>query len=380
MFHVDCDWKRGGVATPAPQCVVACSPSHVDGVRVYAARFANVESDVEEHEKRAGSCSEGGGGGRREGALQNGADVVVGGQGLRYPYIDGGGDEGGGAPLTTGASTAGAGSKRRVRLRPLERPYKLPRRPGDDQHLGHSSSPPISRLAFDQRSSGPEQIEVGDVLLFGHLTAHEFTQYPCPDVGVRSGAAAAAAAASAAGPHTLPLEWTRTAEYPTLVSPVLHGTPHQSKEEVLAALLTGHPPNRWAHVYTGNAHPGEGLFRPALGSMPAVPSTPLARCLVGLDDYALCPHATEWLLKHEPGSDVAATAVRQQLHLHRRLMLSEQHRALRRRLRRLAASKDVDLLIASEVEGRVFAQRSSLASPAASAVEAAARSAMRMLR
>ena len=39
--------------------------------------------------------------------------------------------------------------------------------------------------------------------------------------------------------RSLPIGCTRTAEYPMLVCPALHGTPHQSKEEVLATPRKG---------------------------------------------------------------------------------------------------------------------------------------------
>jgi hypothetical protein len=83
--------------------------------------------------------------------------------------------------------------------------------------------------------------------------------------------------------HVLISRVRSTLEQPTLVAPWLHGVPHQvaapraahstkrracngasclptclhvlraqSVDEVLAGLLTGRPPKRWAHVYTGN--------------------------------------------------------------------------------------------------------------------------------
>lgn len=76
--------------------------------------------------------------------------------------------------------------------------------------------------------SGPENLQVGDLLVFGHLTAHKFKQYPT----VKANASGA-----------VPVGFTRTAEYPTLVAPWMHGEPHQSIDEILACLLIGTPPS-----------------------------------------------------------------------------------------------------------------------------------------
>ena len=101
----------------------------------------------------------------------------------------------------------------------------------------------------------------------------------------------------------VPLGWTRASEYPTLVAPWLHGEPHQSREECLAAFAgTGKPPKRWPHVYTGNvAAQGAAMFRPALPALPAVPATALARVLTGIDEFDTAPCATAWLLHELPG-------------------------------------------------------------------------------
>ena len=101
----------------------------------------------------------------------------------------------------------------------------------------------------------------------------------------------------------VPLGWTRASEYPTLVAPWLHGEPHQSREECLAAFAgTGKPPKRWPHVYTGNvAAQGAAMFRPALPALPAVPATALARVLTGIDKFDTAPCATAWLLHELPG-------------------------------------------------------------------------------
>jgi hypothetical protein len=205
------------------------------------------------------------------------------------------------------------------------------------------------------------------VLLFDHTSAHEFSQPPTLAAAVRR------------GEERVPVEMIRAGEYPTLVSRGLHGVPHQSRQEVHECLLTGKPPAKWAHVYTGNASSDAGsLFRPALPPLPALPATPLARVLTGLDDFALTPIATAWLLRHEPRSEAAAAASREQLDLHRRLMLRPMSRALRTRLRRLAKGKEADLLAAGAAGAQAeYAQRCpGLAPPAVNAVANAARVAM----
>jgi len=76
-------------------------------------------------------------------------------------------------------------------------------------------------------------------------------------------------------------EWIRSAEYPSLVCPALHGAAHQAREEVLAALLVGTPPERWPHVYTGNVMVDAApLFLPLFPPIPAVPCTALGRALL----------------------------------------------------------------------------------------------------
>ena len=52
--HVDCDWKRGGLNVPAPQCVVACSPNVVEGTRVWDARFVDVREQVKSYHEVGG--------------------------------------------------------------------------------------------------------------------------------------------------------------------------------------------------------------------------------------------------------------------------------------------------------------------------------------
>jgi len=211
--------------------------------------------------------------------------------------------------------------------------------------------------------SGPENLQVGDLLVFGHLTAHKFKQYPT----VKANASGA-----------VPVGFTRTAEYPTLVAPWMHGEPHQSIDEILACLLIGTPPRHWAHTYTGNAIPCSDLFLPALPPLPASPSTPLARLLVGVDKFALCPHAVAWMLNGVgDGQDSLLKGLKQAIGEHKRQMLTEMLAALNRRLRRLASSRETDLLNHAETDAAraAFAQRSPLATSVASAVPAAAQAA-----
>ena len=179
-------------------------------------------------------------------------------------------------------------------------------------------------------------------------------------------------------PAAVPPGWTRRAEYPMLVAPRLHGAPHQPAAEVLAALLTGRPPQRWAHVYTGNVMPASPLFAPALPALPACPATPLARVLAGVDTWAGAPHASAWLLAHAPGSAAAAAAERAAVDAHRRQMLGDMISALRRRLRRLAAGDEHERLAAAAADGAAWALRTPhLATDATGAVPAAARAALR---
>ena len=112
--HLDCDWKRGGITTPAPQCLVACSPSHVDGTEIFRARFINAEPDIEAHQ--------------------------------RCP-----------AELAKRQRT----------------PYRLPRPRTGAAPRGTSTEPPEGCRDFTDaagRSSGPQVLEMGTLLMFDHRT------------------------------------------------------------------------------------------------------------------------------------------------------------------------------------------------------------------
>ena len=268
--HLDCDWKRGGISTPAPQCMVACSPSHVDGTEVYSARFINAEPDIEAHLAASAST--------QQAAQQSN---------------------------TPRAST----------------PYRFPRPQTGAAPRGTSTKPPESCRNFTEaagRSSGPRSLEMGSLLMFDHRTyAHSCTTVLLQLLSHESEVAVLTSAyvyvrahqftqnALLKHPHAhtqVPIGWTRAGEYPTLVAPWLHGEPHQSREECLAAYATGKPPKRWPHVYTGNvAKGGAAMFQPALSALPAVPSTALARVLTGVDEFDAAPRATKWLLHELPG-------------------------------------------------------------------------------
>ena len=141
------------------------------------------------------------------------------------------------------------------------------------------------------------------------------------------------------------------------------------------------------HAIASNAHhvvvcllslsnkiPCSTLFEPALPPLPAAPSTPLARVLMGIDSFCLCPHAVAWLLRDVNGEDVDGDGEREAIKMHKRAHLDEMLATLRRRLRRLASSKESEALAHAETEeGRITAQRSALAMSVVEAVPFAAR-------
>ena len=180
--HVDCDWKKGGcLNVPAPQCVVACSPNVVNGTRVWDARFVDVRKQVKSYHQSIGAAS----------------------------------------------------------------PYALPRAcAGTGPFPSAKSADELLEPCTDywQSGSGPDAVSTGDAIVFGHLTAHEFTQHSTVNQNDLDEGT------------PVPVDFTRTAEYPMYCSPLLHGQPHQGVDEVLAALLAGDLPARWAHVYTYAQH------------------------------------------------------------------------------------------------------------------------------
>jgi len=207
---------------------------------------------------------------------------------------------------------------------------------------------------------------MGTLLMFDHRTAHQFTQNALLE--------------SPQARTQVPLGWTRASEYPTLVAPWLHGEPHQSREECLAAFAgTGKPPKRWPHVYTGNvAAQGAAMFRPALPALPAVPTTALARVLTGIDKFDTAPCATAWLLRELPGSAAALAAEEATVADHKRLMLGDMLASLHRRLRRLASGLETGRLAATTANSPGYGLRvPELATDATSAVPKAAQAAFR---
>ena len=131
-----------------------------------------------------------------------------------------------------------------------------------------------------------------------------------------------------------------------------------------------------------NKIPCSTLFEPALPPLPPAPATDLARVLVGTSHFCLCPQATMWLLRDVANGGVANGDVangggvneQAQVEMHKRAHLQDMLSQLRRRLRRLASSKESEALDHAETEvGRATAQRSKLATSATEVVPLAAR-------
>lgn len=291
--HLDCDWKRGGIETPAPQCFVSTSPSHTQsGKQIFGCRFAlQKPSQLRAEAKRLGSSLS---------------------------------------------------------------PYRLPRTAASPGPWSHATACP-QWVDFQNNSTSPRRLDVGHMLLFDHLSAHEFTQYAKAPSGDRAE------------------EWVRTAEYPTLVCPALHGKPHQTNEEVLMCLLCGKPPQRWPHVYTGNKMTNAApLFLPLFPPIPAVPLSPLGRAMLGnweTEGYS----AVSWLLdalrlskKAMKTAEKAAVAMHEQVHL------DEWSGQLKQRLNKLI---DAGRVAAAEGEARGRGLRSAQAACAADVIPPAARAA-----
>jgi hypothetical protein len=169
-------------------------------------------------------------------------------------------------------------------------PYTLPRADASGYDSA-TSSPNFVNFADATQAQSPEPLNVGDGVLFSHLAAHQFTQHKLPVT------------------NPVPLEYTRCGEYPTLVSPLLHGVPNQSAAEVHIAMATAPPPLRWAHPYTGNrqGHRAGGHLRQLLPPTPVVAHTRLAQCLLGLCSWADSPDAVQWLVDACCAEDVQAT-------------------------------------------------------------------------
>lgn len=130
-------------------------------------------------------------------------------------------------------------------------------------------------------------------VFFDALTAHEIRQD-----------AVQLTPAQLCGEQPVPKEFTRSAEFPMFVSELLHGTPHQSREEVAAAYAIGTPPTHWAHVYTGNPQGASAArhLEPLVAPVQVSLTTLLAKCLLqgtdaeGCHAFATFPQAVSWLL------------------------------------------------------------------------------------
>ena len=137
-------------------------------------------------------------------------------------------------------------------------------------------------------------VEEPTLLFFDGLTAHEVRQDAVELTDEQR-----------CGNAEVPHECTRTAEFPVYSSYHLHGRPHQSRAEVATAYATGVPPDRWAHVWTGNRQDATAAsyLEPLVAPAPVGLNTLLARCLVqgtdadGRHAFATYPQAVGWLLE-----------------------------------------------------------------------------------
>jgi len=132
--------------------------------------------------------------------------------------------------------------------------------------------------------------------------------------------------------------------------PMIHGQPHQSKAEVLGCLLAGRAPKRWSHVYTGNVQPSPN-FEPVLPPIPPQ-LTPLARCLLGIDEF--CKSPTTWwlldaLLESAQPKETVRSAEEAAVEKHRGLLF-EQNAALTSRLIHLSNGPALGTRHAEETE------------------------------
>ena len=237
--HIDGNYKRDGISRLAPQCIVALSPSThctTDGtpMEIFGCNFI----DLNQHrEKWEGEVSQS-----------------------------------------------------------LE-PYVFPREAVVAEHAGavpeFARHPNYKQAAHEgalnpKLTSGPTDVQTGDVLLFGTLTAHEFTQH--------------AVLRGHEGDEEVPDAWTRYGEYPMLVATRAIGVPNQSHAETAAAACTGRSARSWSHVHTGNRQTNTGnhleFVNPPLGISA---HSALARCLLGVDAWESTPRAIEWLCNQAAG-------------------------------------------------------------------------------
>ena len=211
--HLDCDYTKGNVGVPAPQSLVALSPNKVGDDVIYRVRFVNINTP--EHQSRIKET------------------MVCGGTSFEIP--------------------------RKATTRP-EEAAECPR------HVKEM----FSSGSVDQ---APDDIKFGDLLVFNHLVAHDFSQFR-----VRS---------------EIRSKWEsiRQAEVPFLMSPRLHGVLHQSTGEVVSAFATGKAPAHWPHLYTGNRldYKAAAHLEPLIDAIPCPPFTMLGRCIAGIDEWDAFP-------------------------------------------------------------------------------------------
>ena len=135
---------------------------------------------------------------------------------------------------------------------------------------------------------------MGHMVNFKHTTAHKFSQFKI----------------DWQKDTPIPIEFTRSAQFPMLVSPLLHGKPHQSVEEVLAAMVTGRFPPAWSHPWTGNAAGDRAgsYLESLLPPLPVSATTTLSQCLVGTLGWDDAPIIAEWLVEAaaQAGADGAS--------------------------------------------------------------------------
>ena len=234
--HLDLDWRRGNFHIPAPQLLVATSPSRYAGQRIYSCDFVNCDTEDRLSAMREEAKSED----------------------CRPPYI---------MPRTSAA--------------------------GSSQYGGATKCPKFVNFDDPEMAKNVADVQFGDLLAFPHTAAHRFTQY---SISMN--------AAQRAGNEPVPLELTRTAEYPSFVSRRLHGVLNQSTGEVTSARCDGQPPARWAHIYTGNMQGSRAANRlnPAFTPLPVPAHTVLARCLLGVSQWSDNPDAISWLVASSDGA------------------------------------------------------------------------------
>mmetsp|Transcript_64471 Transcript_64471/g.171913 ORF Transcript_64471/g.171913 Transcript_64471/m.171913 type:complete len:265 (-) Transcript_64471:75-869(-) len=245
-------------------------------------------------------------------------------------------------------------------MKPSNSPYELPRITAGVPRATATACP--DWIDFNSPSSpGPTRMSFGHVVLFDHLAAHEFTQFAKPSP---------APTAPPAALREWHASWVRTAEYPSLVCPGLHGVAHQSREEVVDALGSGTPPRRWPHVYTGNVMAGRGAkFSPLLPAIPATPVLPLGRAL--LDDWETEGYrAVGWLLDALSQKSSVKVKERAAIQEHEDAHLDHWTDLLTLRLAKLA---DPSTVQAAEARVGTQGMRTHLASRAADVVPRAAR-------